>query len=1537
MDADVIAAIAALVVAFVAFLVASAQAIQQYLVSGQLIRLCDSVVYNRMPGQGHRIWQYSQFRFRVVYSIPQVHLLPDLWLGISSNVRPMPPDAAPVPNLKVERSNSTSAALAGEASWVSFVRAVQHSSGRSMRYVMVDGDADRCPSDLPVVPMQLSMREMVVMALSAGMQVTDVSFTSQTISMQGDAGTITCSRHPILGSLIHFAQKQAFENHGIQVQGGTIQADWVVRMLDIVTVAGRRFDTVDRKHYEEDEGSWIKASNHKASMLEQEPESRPVDPSKNTVRRRRPNHSSADNVDDGNSTREKGDEIPSTIPLKSSEEDNIAILHRPQDGEWSFILRPKDPVVEGNGSFLLAEPARVFHSRSYSHSNDHPNTMHIHPAQRKPTTRNTGPILPFQEPNHGTEIKADQEQQQATLYSAPVTYELRTDSPPSPSAIDLESGPHSDEPSKKPQGGRLKDVRKEAESQNSKTRESNQQPVQSSTPPLLTEGTRYTGHTRVLSEGLVSPRRDKESIHDQARHEFVVDKWERAFQQRRKERSRGRSRNDPDRRATSRVGTTFGRQGSSKAYRKPAMERPTRPKKLAIKNRTSSLSSSEDDHSVVFGDRASARRRKGSLSERDTTRPISQSKYRTSIYRQNTSPSSSSSVSPTLGAYERHESTPKLRKSAAAARGRQRNPEMATFASDISEKIPYQDRSSPQVYILNDTDPSQYENRSPSPFMERGRKRVKVLEPSERDDARVRRLSPSLPSRGKQPSKCVLRSPTKRFSEDPDFVRPGIAAPRDKDVPENARRTKIRRETIIPEALDLGRERYYEEKDHVIVLRALSREEINHYAIETQRIREQRQDQEQAPFLHPEDQSQINDSENESSSENSDGSQTSFVRRRGPEVGNPVPLPRDYRRQSSPDDPIDLDSRTSEELAPKRHGQVGQDEQGVESAENRHSQRSAYTGEPNSEKASSQRRSNPQQVNRRHTTHAEFDRPIKRTSSSISTTRRRSTFHQRSLSDEDILTYAEEIMILQSDHILKKLTTCTEQCKDVVTTLQFVRSIQPELGASVMDMHDLIKETNSAVKIILLYIGPQCEDKRVATIVNMELGTLLHGLQSSLDMIQANFDLFDITPLTSNERQVAWETTLAFFELEYTCPLEEFLRIIRSFAAEIASNFQVGISTSPEADIMMKRLAEVSAVRKDSPIPVRLPERSPHRRPASQSRSRYFRSPSRFTDSPLGSPTKNNLRGSNRFLTGPLPLPRRTSSGLDYNRSGRNVEGNRSHSQSDTDHSLGSETDASSITLATSKSDYTGDMKWFWICQADVLPGYFATPWRGLFPCAECIGTISVLLTSLEPFTKKTNFQYAATQNHNRQWLHQGRTTYPSYAHNAAGGVVVAGTYRATIFSSFKSPIAPLELYKGYEHQVDRNLSYTAQTVIDSTAEIMGLDTWLSISGRQPEITEGLSGLLKSLPTLIQQIMTDFHLEFTSVDRTSKDGGSRIINTISDSILVYLKEHGLTEAEQLFCLVALLRTVKMALCVARGTDTTMLRDVLIYDVQVYLA
>jgi hypothetical protein len=97
-DPSTIASVTALIVAVMAIIIALAQTLQQYFVTGQLIRICDSVVFGPMPGQGRRVWQPSQFRFRVLYSIPQISLSTDLWPSRSGIVKsyaigrhPLPP------------------------------------------------------------------------------------------------------------------------------------------------------------------------------------------------------------------------------------------------------------------------------------------------------------------------------------------------------------------------------------------------------------------------------------------------------------------------------------------------------------------------------------------------------------------------------------------------------------------------------------------------------------------------------------------------------------------------------------------------------------------------------------------------------------------------------------------------------------------------------------------------------------------------------------------------------------------------------------------------------------------------------------------------------------------------------------------------------------------------------------------------------------------------------------------------------------------------------------------------------------------------------------------------------------------------------------------------------------------------------------------------------------------------------------------------------------------------------------------------------
>ncbi|KAL8685860.1 MAG: hypothetical protein Q9224_005641, partial [Gallowayella concinna] len=102
---------------------------------------------------------------------------------------------------------------------------------------------------------------------------------------------------------------------------------------------------------------------------------------------------------------------------------------------------------------------------------------------------------------------------------------------------------------------------------------------------------------------------------------------------------------------------------------------------------------------------------------------------------------------------------------------------------------------------------------------------------SSRRPRNVRVVTPTEERAPSQPPapKSILRAPREKFPEDPAPVREGVAPLKDagkKGIPPNARWTKIDRKLVNPEALEAGNERYEERVDYVIVLRVLTKEEI---------------------------------------------------------------------------------------------------------------------------------------------------------------------------------------------------------------------------------------------------------------------------------------------------------------------------------------------------------------------------------------------------------------------------------------------------------------------------------------------------------------------------------------------------------------------------------------------------------------------------------------------------------------------------------------------------------------------------------------
>jgi hypothetical protein len=128
---------------------------------------------------------------------------------------------------------------------------------------------------------------------------------------------------------------------------------------------------------------------------------------------------------------------------------------------------------------------------------------------------------------------------------------------------------------------------------------------------------------------------------------------------------------------------------------------------------------------------------------------------------------------------------------------------------------------------------------------------------SDRKENRVRIVDPPTEEEAPKP-KGILKRPTEKFPEHPNTMREGVAPLKDvstrqiafgvrftksnaqatkSGIPPGARWTKIDRRLVNPEALEEAKERFEERLDCVIVLRVLTKEEIQKLADRTRELR----------------------------------------------------------------------------------------------------------------------------------------------------------------------------------------------------------------------------------------------------------------------------------------------------------------------------------------------------------------------------------------------------------------------------------------------------------------------------------------------------------------------------------------------------------------------------------------------------------------------------------------------------------------------------------------------------------------------------
>lgn len=125
-----------------------------------------------------------------------------------------------------------------------------------------------------------------------------------------------------------------------------------------------------------------------------------------------------------------------------------------------------------------------------------------------------------------------------------------------------------------------------------------------------------------------------------------------------------------------------------------------------------------------------------------------------------------------------------------------------------------------------------------SPTSDAGR----TLSPGEGEDGRPRKVSIVEPNRKEDlRPRGILKPPrVDPFPEDPNPSREGVAPLKQagkEGIPAAARWTKVSRILVNPEALEKAHERYEERDEYVIILRVLSREDIEKLAEKTREIR----------------------------------------------------------------------------------------------------------------------------------------------------------------------------------------------------------------------------------------------------------------------------------------------------------------------------------------------------------------------------------------------------------------------------------------------------------------------------------------------------------------------------------------------------------------------------------------------------------------------------------------------------------------------------------------------------------------------------
>ncbi|KAJ0153465.1 hypothetical protein HZ326_4188 [Fusarium oxysporum f. sp. albedinis] len=255
--------------------------------------------------------------------------------------------------------------------------------------------------------MQVSMRDIAVMGLTAGMKITDCSFKEKSISMQGAIGTITSSNHPILGPILHFTPRAITSPLPRSLaqwsddDRGVVNKSWLARTWDVCTVAKVHFNSLKRRTTRRLGDRWTSYQESDQFSTNQ--------------RHKRAFNMAVDRC--------QGQETKETKIKKSGRTGatvSVSVNRRPQDGNWT-ITQPHPPpqtnTMEGN---LAKEKAKETQRGTGDENEKHTTPLHQPASATEPNGLREQDTAPAKELHQELSRQDSTSQQAQTSGQSPV-------------------------------------------------------------------------------------------------------------------------------------------------------------------------------------------------------------------------------------------------------------------------------------------------------------------------------------------------------------------------------------------------------------------------------------------------------------------------------------------------------------------------------------------------------------------------------------------------------------------------------------------------------------------------------------------------------------------------------------------------------------------------------------------------------------------------------------------------------------------------------------------------------------------------------------------------------------------------------------------------------------------------------------------------------------------------------------------------------------------------------------------------------------